>query len=83
MPFDPVVFATDGIFNAVERLVHDASAVSSTASKRGAVAGIEIEVEVVGPIDVVAGRVPLIEVDAAEIDHPHQRRTILDHRESR
>src|SRR5262245_49667604 len=37
--------------------------------------------DVIGAIHVVARRVPLIEVDAAEIDHPHQRGGILNHRE--
>ena len=37
--------------------------------------------QVVRPIDVVARRVPLVQIDAAEIDHPQQRRAILDHRE--
>ena len=36
--------------------------------------------QVVRPIDVVAARVPLVEIDAAEIDHPQQRRAILNHR---
>lgn len=37
--------------------------------------------QVVGPIHVVAGRIPLIEIDAAEIDDPEQRRQVVDHRE--
>ena len=41
--------------------------------ERGARAGIEIEVQVVGPVDVVAARVPLVQVDAAEVDDPQQR----------
>ena len=41
---------------------------------------IEIEVDVIGAIDVVAARVPLVKIDAAEIDDPHQRRDILNHR---
>src|SRR5262245_45741352 len=36
--------------------------------------------EIVGPIDLVARRIPLIEVDATEVDNPHQRRAILNHR---
>ena len=32
------------------------------------------------PVHVVALRVPLIQVDAAEIDHPHQRRHVVDDR---
>ena len=37
--------------------------------------------DVVGPVDVVAPRVPLVQVDAAEIHHPEQRGEILDHGE--
>ena len=36
----------------------------------GAGAGIEIEMQVVGPVDIVAARVPLVQVDAPEIDDP-------------
>ena len=38
----------------------------------GAFARIEVEVEIVGPIDIVAAGVPGIEVDAAEVDDPEQ-----------
>ena len=37
--------------------------------------------QVVGAVDVVAARVPLVEIDAAEVDDPEQRREILDDRE--
>ena len=37
--------------------------------------------QVVGAIDVVAACVPGVQVDAAEVDDPEQRREILDHRE--
>jgi len=36
--------------------------------------------QIIGSIDIVAPRVPLIQVDAPEVDHPHHRRPILDHR---
>ena len=42
---------------------------------------IEVEVHVVRPVHVVAARVPLVEVDAAEVDHPQERGQVLDHRE--
>ena len=45
--------------------------------------GIEIEVQIVRPIDVVAARIPLIEIDAAEIDDPQQRCEVLDRSGSR
>ena len=57
------------------------SAVSRTCVEARAVAGIEIEVQVVGAIDVVAVGVPLIQVDAPEIDDPEQRRQVVDDRE--
>ena len=60
--------------------MHDLRGLDNAIEGR-AVAGIEIEVHVVRPVDVVAGGVPLIQIDAAEIDHPHQRGEILDHRE--
>ena len=41
---------------------------------------IEIEMEVVGAVDIVAARVPLVQIDAAEVDHPQKRRQVLDHR---
>ena len=56
--------------------------VSRTRSNVAPVAGIEVEVQVVRPIDVVAARVPLVEVDAAEVDDPEQRREVLHDRES-
>ena len=36
----------------------------------GAFARVQIEVQVVGPVDVVAARVPLVEIDAPEVDAP-------------
>ena len=44
-------------------------------------AGIEVEVEVVGSIDVVAARVPLIQVDAAEVHDPEESGHVLNDRE--
>src|SRR6266849_52953 len=38
---------------------------------------IEVEMQNVGPVPVVTSRVPLIEIDAAEVDEPHQRRQVL------
>lgn len=37
--------------------------------------------QIVGPIDVVASRIPWIQVDAAQIDDPEQRREIVHDRE--
>ena len=56
-------------------------AVSTTAVVRRFGHRVEVEVQVVGPIDVVAARVPRVEVDAAEVDEPEQRRQVLDDRE--
>ena len=43
----------------------------------GAGHGVQIEVQIVGAVDVVAARIPLVQVDAAEVDHPQERRQIL------
>jgi hypothetical protein len=37
--------------------------------------------QVVGAMRVVARRIPLIQIDAAKIDGPQQRREIVDDRE--
>ena len=42
---------------------------------------IEVEVQIVGSIDIVAASVPGIEIDAAKIDHPQKRRQVADDRE--
>ena len=44
----------------------------------GAGARIEVEVHVVGPIDVIALRIPLVQIDASEVDHPQQRWDVVD-----
>src|SRR6266446_7383088 len=64
---------------AAQRLVDDERGLQHLCERRGA--GIEVEVEIVGPIDVVAARVPLVEIDAAQVDEPQQRRHVLDDRE--
>src|SRR5262249_26157978 len=43
-------------------------------------AGVQIEMNVVRTIDVIAARVPLIQVDASEIDYPEQRWHVVDDR---
>ena len=81
-PFEPVVFTSDGIFSV--------SSASCTTQRR-LDAPCRTSRRRPDP-DRSAGsragrcrrtRVPLIQVDAAEIDHPQQRRAIVDHRESR
>ncbi len=42
---------------------------------------IEVEMKVIGAVDVVAPRVPRVEVDAAEVDDPQQRGKVADYRE--
>ncbi len=42
---------------------------------------VEVEVQVVGSIGIVGTRVPLVQIDAPEVDDPQQRRQVLDHRE--
>ena len=78
-PFEPLVFTSGFISELLERVAHDQRALAHLIERR-ALAGIEIEVHVVRSIHVVAPRVPLVEIDAAEIDDPHQRRHVVDDR---
>ena len=57
-----------------ERLkrVTDRQGGSEDLGKAGTRHRIEIEVQVVGAVDVVTASVPLIEVDAAEVDDPEE-----------
>jgi hypothetical protein len=64
----------------LERAPHDARGFEHAIERR-ADAWIEVEVQVVGSVDIVAPRVPLVQVDASEVDHPQERRPVLDHRE--
>src|SRR6185369_16468243 len=43
--------------------------------------GIEIEVKIIRSVDVIATRVPGVEIDAAEIDGPKQGSQVADDRE--
>ena len=79
-PFDPLVFGYEGI-SSMSSAWRTSSDASSTCSNGAPGAGIEIEMKIIRPIDIVAARVPLVEVDAAEVDHPQQRGDILNHRE--
>ena len=71
MPFEPLVL-TSGFIPSAASASRTTSAVSRTCANVAPSAGIEIEVQVVRPVGVVAAGVPLIEVDAAEVDHPEQ-----------
>src|SRR6185312_15055699 len=42
---------------------------------------VEIEMQIVRPIHIITARVPLVKIDATEIDYPKQRSQILNHRE--
>ena len=79
-PFEPVVFTTRRHLQHIQRLPHDEPGFAHAFERRPG-AGIQIEVQVVGTVDIVGRRVPLVQVDAAEVDDPQQRRQILDHRE--
>ena len=81
-PREPVVLTSDGIRSA-SSASRTTKPVSRTRAERRALAGIEVEVQIVGPIDVVAARIPLVQVDAPEVDDPEQRREVLHDRESR
>ena len=66
----------------LERVVSQVSGTDFTDFfKRRIRHGIEIEVQVIRAIDVVAARIPLVKIDATEVDHPEQCRTIVDDRE--
>ena len=80
MPFEPLVFGYDGIFEHIERLPDEQRRLEDLLERRSRTR-IEVEMKIIGPIDVVAARVPLVEVDASEIDDPEQRGDILNHRE--
>src|SRR5207302_7929293 len=60
-----------GHAEAVQGLVHPSRGLPDSFEGR---AGdrIEVEVEIVGPVHVVASRVPLVQVDASEVDDPAQ-----------
>ena len=64
----------------LERVAHDERRLPHLIERR-LLAGIEVEVHVVGPVDVVAACVPLVQIDAPEVHHPQEGREILDHRE--
>ena len=40
--------------------------------------GVEVEVEVIGTVHVVTARIPWVQIDAAEVNHPKERREIAD-----
>src|SRR6202040_1306490 len=48
-------------------------------SEGSAGCGIEIEMQIVGPIDIIAARVPRIQVDASKVHDPQQGRKVLYH----
>ena len=59
-------------------LVHNARGLEDLIPAGGA--GIQVEVQVIWPIDIIAFRIPLIEIDASEIDHPEQGGEIVNDR---
>ena len=63
-----------------QRIAHDERGLEH-GGERCSLGRVEIEVEVVGAVGVVASGVPLVEVDAAEIHDPEKRAEILHHRE--
>jgi hypothetical protein len=64
----------------LQRVAHDQSALAHLREGR-AVTRVEVEVHVVRTIDVVALRVPLVQVDAPQVHHPQERGQIVNHRE--
>ena len=50
---------------------------------RVAFARVEVDQQVVRPLDVLDARVPGVQLDAAEVDHPGERSGVVDDREDR
>ncbi len=44
---------------------------------------VEVDQEVIGLLDLRDARVPRVQLDATEIDHPGERGRVVDHREDR
>ena len=49
--------------------------------KAGVSCGIEVEEHEIGAGRLVDARIPRVHVDAAHVDHPQQRRLVIDERE--
>ena len=64
--------------SAVEGVAHDQRGLAHPGERRAGT-GIEIEVQMVGPVGVVAARVPRVEVDAAQVHDPEERGEVLHH----
>ena len=81
-PVAPEVFGIRGEAELVHHLAHDER---DLADVRPLAVGrrVEIDQQVVRPLDVVDPRVPRVQLDAAEVDDPRQRRRVVDHREDR
>ena len=80
MPREPVVFGYEVDLQCVEGLADDERGFEH-APKVGSNAGVEIEVQEVRAIDIVAAGVPGVQIDAPEVDEPQQRGKVLHHRE--
>src|ERR1700678_2929079 len=70
-------FCIAGDFQGIERITNNERGFEDPFELR-AFDGIEIELQKIGTVDVVAARVPGIQVDAPEIHYPHQRRHVLN-----
>ena len=55
----------------VEHLVHDARDVAHHVERQAGL-GVEVDAELVGMVDVGAPHRPRVEVEAAEVDRPHE-----------
>ena len=62
----------------LQRIAHDQRGFQNML-ELGAGRGVEIEVEVIRPVDVVAARVPGIQIDTAEVDDPKEAGKIVNH----
>ena len=64
----------------VQSIAHDQRCFEN-ALELGAFDRIEIELQKIGTVNIVTARVPGIQIDAAKVDHPHERSDVLYDRE--
>src|ERR1700735_535858 len=73
-------FCVTGYFQGIERVANNQRRLENSFEfcpfNR-----IEIKLQKIGTVNIVAARVPGIQVNAAKIHNPHERRNVLDHRE--
>ena len=68
----PAGLGQRGHSQVLERVANDDGGLKHPVEP-GALHRVEIEMEIVGTVDIVTACVPGIEIDAAEVHHPEQR----------